>query len=193
MATASTIDDCKTAQERFPKLASLIAYLESLSSRADLDTLTKLLNQLDISRCDIAPCCVFGTRGYKRNTITRSDWYELLALCWHSADATPIHDHQGVSCAFKVVEGVGTEIRFVPTPSGLICPAATVQMSPGYVCAADDADIRQVANMQSMNCDLITLHIYSPPISKMNTYDFANSANADVAAKYATPTVDIPC
>jgi cysteine dioxygenase len=193
MVTAAATDGRTSPAQRFPQLAELISYLDSLQSRADLATLTGMLCALHVSRCDIAPCCVFGSRGYKRNTITESPWYELLALCWHSGDATPIHDHQGVSCAFRVIEGTGTEIRFRPTASGLICPAATIEMQPGYVCAADDADIHQVANMQAPGCDLITLHIYSPPIKKMNTYDFANSIGNDVSDRYAKPNVDIPC
>jgi hypothetical protein len=60
-----------------------------------------------------------------------------------------------------------------------------VLMKPGYVCAAEDADIHQVANMQAAGTDLITLHIYSPPIRKMNTYEFAAPISADVANKYA--------
>ena len=48
--------------------------------------LTELLTGLDVGRCDIAGCCQFGGKGYRRNTIARSDWYELLALCWRSGD-----------------------------------------------------------------------------------------------------------
>lgn len=172
------------AKERFPKLAELIGYLDSLKSRADLGVLTRLLSDADVTRADILPACTFGVNGYRRNTIARSPWYELLALCWRSGHCTPIHDHRGVSCAFRVVEGTGTEIRFAVTPSGLICPCETNAMPPGYVCAADDADIHQVANMQPPGTDLITMHIYSPPITKMRTYTFATSAGAEGADAY---------
>lgn len=178
--------DPRPPRDQFPKLAAVIDYLDSVRGRADLAVLTKLLNELRITRGDIAPACIFGTRGYKRNTISSSDSYELLALCWHSGDRTPIHDHAGVSCAFRVVEGEGTEIRFSPTPSGLICPVATIAMQPGYVCAAADADIHEVCNMQAPGTDLVTLHIYSPPISKMNTYDFAAPISAECADRYKT-------
>jgi cysteine dioxygenase len=172
-----------------PKLAPIIGYLDSLKGRADLDVLSGMLKKLDITLEDIKGNCVFGQKGYKRNTISKTDWYELLALCWHSGDRTPIHDHQGVSCAFKVVHGTGTEIRFRPTPSGLICPAGTTEMQPGYICAALDADIHEVANFQAPGQDLVTLHIYSPPITKMNVYEFACPVSQECAEAYK----DTPC
>jgi cysteine dioxygenase len=55
-------------------------------------------------------------------------------------------------------------------------------MPEGYVCAAEDADIHQVVNMQAPGQDLITLHIYSTPIVKMNTYCFMVSKGADCPA-----------
>ncbi len=191
-AATPTMCRCSHGGETYTKLADLVEYLDSLTGRADLDILASKLAGLNVSRQDIAPSCVFGQRGYRRNTIRRTDWYELLALCWRSGDRTPIHDHRGVSCAFRVVEGQGTEIRFSTTPSGLICPTQTVRMDPGYVCAAADADIHEVANMQSPGTDLITLHIYSPPIQKMNTYDFASPVPEDCRDAYASRP-GIPC
>jgi len=182
--TESNPDRCTAAAAAFPKLAPLLSYLDSLSSRADLAILSDLLAKISITRADILPACTFGVNGYRRNTISESKWYELLALCWRSGHCTPIHDHHGVSCAFKVVEGTGTEIRFVQTPSGLVCPTATTLMAPGYICAAQDSDIHQVANMQPPGVDLITLHLYSPPIVSMKTYKFAVSDGAEHAGKY---------
>lgn len=174
---------CRDARTRYPKLTALVGYLESLKARADLDVLAKLLFDTHITRADIDGGCQFNPNGYKRNPLARTDWFELLAICWRSGHCTPIHDHAGVSCAFKVVEGTGTEIRFARTPSELICPVQTNEMRPGYICAAEDADIHQVANMQEPGRDLITMHIYSPPIVKMNTYKFAVSDGAE-SGKY---------
>lgn len=178
-STSGGTQACIPPAERFPALAHLINYLDSLHSRADLPTLHRLLNGLSITRADFDSVCIFGTHGYRRNPVSRSDWYELVALTWRSSHCTPIHDHRGSSCAFRVVEGTGTEIRFSQTPSGLVCPTATNTMPAGYVCAAEDADIHQVSNMQAPGTDLITLHIYSPPIKKMNTYQFACSTGPD--------------
>ena len=38
--------------------------------------------------------------------------------------------------------------------------------------------------MQAAGNDLITLHIYSPPIKRMKTYEFAASEGAESAGKY---------
>lgn len=176
--------DCSDPAVAFPKLAELIAYLRTVRGRVDLKVLSRLLARLDVTRDDVEPACSFGQRAYRRNTIASSAHFELLALCWRSGHCTPIHDHRGVSCAFRVVHGTGTELRFKPTPSGLICPVAANQMPPGYVCSARDADIHQVVNMQAPGKDLVTLHIYSPPITKMHTYEFATSVGAESCCVY---------
>jgi cysteine dioxygenase len=185
--SSATKDACQA--QVCEKLRPVLDYLNGLTGRADLRELERLLGELDISIDDIRANCVFGERGYRRNTIARSDWFELLALCWRSGDRTPIHDHQGVSCAFKVVHGTGTEVRFKRTPSGLICPTGTTEMQPGYICAANDADIHEVANFQAPGQDLVTLHIYSPPIRKMNVYEFSSPVPVECAESYK----DTPC
>lgn len=163
---------------RCPKLEPLLAYLGSLTGRADLDRLAALLGELDVTGDDLSDWCAFGDRGYKRNTIARSDWFELLALCWRSRQATPIHDHVGSSCAFRVIEGTGLEIRFQKTDCGLVAPVGSVEMVRGYVCAAEDDDIHQVVNAQCEHENLITLHIYSPALSRINTYDAPGARTA---------------
>ena len=167
--------------ETMPKLAPLLSYLDGLDGKADLAVIESKLHELDITRDDLAPVCRFGDKAYKRNTIARGEWYELVCLCWRSGHCTPIHDHRGSACGFKVIEGVGTEIRFVETASGLICPERTTRMEVGYVCVAGDADIHQIANMQGAGCDLITLHLYTPPLSRINTWKFAQATVEECA------------
>lgn len=181
-------DGCsRPPQEQYPKLAKLIDYLMSLKGRADLKTLDRLLIEANITKADIEDACIFGTKAYRRNTIASSDQFELLALTWRSGHCTPIHDHAGVSCAFRVVHGTGTEIRFVMTPSGMVCPVSATQMKPGYICSAEEADIHLVANMQAPGEDVVTLHIYSPKIKKMKTYKFSASEGAENCEAYHAP------
>jgi cysteine dioxygenase len=69
-----------------------------------------------------------------------------------------------------VIDGVATETRFEMTASGLICAAGTRRLQPGHVCAAEEDDIHQVLNAEPEGRDLITLHIYSPPLTQYNWY-----------------------
>ena len=152
------------------RLSPLLDYLASLDGRADLAVLSRLLQNLAVTRADLGAACRFGADRYQRNRIAESDWYELVCLCWSSGQRTPIHDHRGSSCAFRVVEGVATETAFEPTPSGLICPCGSRQHGAGCVCASEEDDCHQVANTQPAGEDLITLHIYSPPLRQFNVY-----------------------
>ncbi len=154
----------------FPKLASLLEYLDHLGQTADLDTLRRLLEGLDITRADIEPACIFKEGRYQRNMIRQTDWYELVCLCWASGQRTPIHDHKGSACGFLVVEGIATEMRFEATPSELLIPAWTKHHEPGYVCASAEADIHQVANTMPAGQELVTLHCYTPQLRNFNVY-----------------------
>ena len=161
------------------RLGPLLDYLSSLDGRADLTVLSQLLGDLAVTRADLGPACRFGEDKYQRNRIAESDWYELVCLCWSSGQRTPIHDHQGSSCAFRVVEGVATETAFEPTPSGLICPCGCREHGAGCVCASEEDDCHQVANTQPSGEDLITLHIYSPPLRQFNVYSLDTPTASD--------------
>ena len=157
-------------QASFPKLRPLLDYLSGLEHAADLDTVRQLLESLDVCRADLEPVCIFKADRYQRNMIRKTRWFELVCLCWGSGQRTPIHDHAGSSCGFKVIEGVASETRFETTPSGLLCAEWTKHHERGYVCASGEADIHQVANMQPAGQDVITLHLYSPELVHYNVY-----------------------
>ena len=131
--SAKTAADARKAS-LCPKLDPLLSYLDGLGERANLPTLRRLLEDLQVSREDLSAACLFRCERYQRNLIKETPWYELVCLCWHSGQRTPIHDHEGSSCAFLVVEGNAIETRFERTPSGLVVPAATEQRRPGFVC-----------------------------------------------------------
>ncbi len=151
------------------KLAPLVEYLDSLTKRADLETLQGLLESAGVTREDLKAVCKFKCECYQRNRIKATQWYELVALCWQSGQKSQIHDHASSSCAFRVVEGTVTERRFEKNPDGTVRPVETNTLEPGSICAAEDEAIHEVCNNESES-DLITLHIYSPPL-KMQTYE----------------------
>lgn len=162
MSEDASVIDC-------PKgLSPLMDYLEQLTEPASLDRLEALLQRTRMRRDDFGSFCNFGTRTYKRNLIARSKWFELALLCWRPGQRSPIHDHRSSACAFRVIEGTGIETLFDLTGEGKAVTAGeSHEMPEGYICAAHDGDIHDVANRT--DSDLITLHAYSPRL-KMTTY-----------------------
>jgi cysteine dioxygenase len=158
------------AASLIPKLQPLLQYLDALHGPADLNTLQQLLNNLDISRADVEPACVFSDSTYRRNPLQTGPSYDLLLICWRPGQQSAIHDHAGSACAFRVVAGVGTEIRYLLVPGARgVRPDQTRRLNTGDVCCAVDKDIHRVANLSDHGEDLITLHLYSPPL-RMNVY-----------------------
>lgn len=158
------------------KLETLIEYLDGLTSRAPVAELKTRLAGLDITVEDVADHVHFGQDRYLRNLVREGDWYHVLVICWRSGQRSPIHNHAGSTCGFKVLRGTGVETVFDLTPCGQVLAVKSTTMQPGYICAAKDADIHQVSNLQAKGRGLITLHIYSPPLREMDQFSITGGS-----------------
>ena len=152
------------------KLASLIEYLDGLTARAPVDELRARLGELDIKVGDVADFVRFGKTQYLRNLAREGNWYHVLILCWRSGQRSPIHNHAGSTCGVRVLNGIATETRFEATPSKLVKAVSSHDLMRGAVASSCDAEIHQVSNLQAEGTDLVTLHVYSPPLLRMDTY-----------------------
>ena len=155
------------------KLQELLGSLDFYAHRVPLTELTRRLEDLSITLEDVADCAVFGEDHYRRNLIRAGPAYHALVLCWRAGQRSPIHDHRGSSCAVRVLKGVATETQFEKTHEGLIYPTFSRKLPAGTVCASQDNDIHQMSNLQS-GLDLVTLHIYSPPLLVMGQYSLTD-------------------
>jgi cysteine dioxygenase len=155
-------------------LSDLIAYLDGLSGRAPLDELLELLAGTEVDPAVLAEHVRFSTQGYTRNLVRAGPWYNLLVLCWKNGQRSPIHDHAGSSCAVRVLRGVATETAFVFAPHGRVKAVGSRDLAAGAVCGSQDRDLHQVSNLQDDDADLVTLHVYSPPLRWMGTYSLTD-------------------
>jgi len=69
-----------------------------------------------------------------------------------------------------VLSGVATETLFTRAANGMIVPERSQYLLPEHISASCDDDIHQVSNLQGGRADLITLHIYSPPLMRMDVF-----------------------
>lgn len=157
-------------------LKDLCASLDQLDGRAPLDGLVAALARTDVSCADLEEFVRFSDRGYTRNLVKSGAWYHLLALCWKNGQRSPIHDHTGSNCAVRVLRGTATETIFEFAPNGHVWATGSRQHPPGAILDSHDSDLHQISNLQAGGADLVTLHIYSPPLMWMGTYSLTDTS-----------------
>ena len=160
--------------EQIASLETLFDYLDHLTRRASVEELDAILRSVDVTFEDVAAFARFDEDRYRRNLLREGHWYHVLVLCWRSGQRSPIHDHARSTCGLRVLRGSLTETVFEPAPCGQIKAVRSQTLhAPEYVVTAD-ADIHQVSNLEPAGHDLVTLHIYSPPLYEMGTYSLTS-------------------
>jgi len=149
--------------------------LDRHQERIPLEVLTRGLKRVRLNPAEINPFIQFSSERYRRNLMRAGPAYHALVLCWRNGQRSPIHDHRGSACGVRVIRGEATETIFEMTEEGIVFPARTRQLSEGFICATEDLDIHQLSNLQPGTGDLITLHIYSPPLLVMGQYALNDS------------------
>ena len=153
-------------------LSELVNWLDGINRRPGLDELESRLNSIEVKIPALKNCIEYAKEGYRRNLIKKNDFYELVAVCWLPGQLTPIHDHVGSDCAFKIIAGVSTETIYNLNDKGLAYQIDVKEYLPGDICAAAEPYIHRVSN--NSNNELINLHVYTPPLHSYNTYEPAN-------------------
>jgi cysteine dioxygenase len=160
-------------------LRPLIGFLDSLTERAPVDELRQLLASSQVTRDDLRGFVRFGTEQYQRNLVAAGRWYEVLVICWRSGQRSPIHDHAQSTCGLKVLSGTCSETLFSHAACGQVVALSTRDRHVGEICVSEDADTHQVSNLQAAGNDLVTLHIYSPPLRRMKRFSITGSQAED--------------
>jgi cysteine dioxygenase len=156
-------------------LDELANYINNLKSVPTVEQIKEQFASLLRRQRDYEPYRLFTKKKYARNLIARSEYAELLMLCWHSGQRTPIHDHGGSVGVILVCEGALTETMYEFAPEGHVRPYNTYRWNPGGITGAEIPDVHQLMNLQPDGKDLVTLHCYSPPLSVLNTFSPVSS------------------
>jgi len=156
-------------------LEEWFAELDQHRDRIPLKVLTSGLKRVEVNLEAVRPFVQFSTERYRRNLMHAGPAYQALVLCWRNGQRSPIHDHRDSACAVRVICGEATETVFEMTDEGRVFEVRTRKLAEGFMCATQDLDIHQLSNLQSNGADLITLHIYSPPLLTMGQYSLTDS------------------
>lgn len=161
------------------KLQPLFRFLDGLQGRAPLEELKELVAKLPLTCDDVAEFIRFSDRHYQRNLVRAGPWYHVWVMCWKNGQRSPIHDHAASNCTVRVLKGTLTETLFEFAPNGLVKPVGSRDLTEGSVCAMHDRGLHQISNLQAGNAELITLHIYSPPLLRMATFSLTDPSRGE--------------
>src|SRR3954468_16823589 len=151
-------------------VAHLFADLDRHDGTLSLPTIEQWLRETELTAQRLADFLVFHPERYVRNLLHAGPGYQALALCWRNGQRSPIHNHRGSACGVKVLRGVATETAFARAPNGMVVATGSRDLKEGYLCGSVDEDIHQVSNLQAGGADLVTLHVYSPPLLRMGVF-----------------------
>lgn len=151
-------------------LAELVSTLEALKEPPGLKQIYDWLERSEISETDLQPYVGFKEGNYFRHRVCRNKLVEMLVLCWRPGQRTPIHDHNGSHGGVKVWQGLLWETIFTyDEVTGLEYKSGR-ELPTGSVTGSDVPDIHQLGNPDVSEKDLITLHVYAPPLGVLHTY-----------------------
>ena len=123
---------------------------------------------------------------YQRNPVlTDPARYMVMCLCWEPGQRSPVHNHRGSSCAVVVLNGVCSETIYEPDPAHegyWRVQSGPHDLGEGGVVASVDTDTHVVENRQAEGVGLCTLHIYCPPLTKMDIYESWGAEKGDAKA-----------
>ncbi len=159
--------------------SDLVQTLESQSTPPTLEQLNSWLSHVEIGPLDLEPYLGFKEGNYWRHRVCRNEAVEMLVICWRPGQKTPIHDHNGSHGMVRVQQGIMWETTFAFDQDKGLCYQQGRECQTGEVTGADVSDIHQLGNPEVSGQDLITIHVYAPPLGVLKTYK-VGSAQVDL-------------
>jgi cysteine dioxygenase len=151
-------------------IQAMVRRLDALAPGPSLACLVGELSCFEIDLGELSAHLHFAEKRYTRNLVHATLSYHVWLLCWKNGQRSPIHDHSGSACVVRVLRGTLTETLFELAPNGHVKATFSRDFAEGSLIGSEDTDIHQVSNLQAEDADLVTLHVYTPPLHRMNTF-----------------------
>ena len=148
----------------------LVAKLQNQTTPPNLEEINDWLSRVDIKDADLEPSLGFKEGIYWRHRVCRNESTEMLVICWRPGQKTPIHDHNGSHGVVRVQKGLMWETMFTYDDQRGLCYKSARECPTGEVTGAGVPDIHQLGNPEVSGQDLVTIHVYAPPLGVLKTY-----------------------
>jgi cysteine dioxygenase len=149
--------------------------LNSLTSVPSLAEVNELVERTTIAPEEIQPYLGFKEGNYSHHRVTKNEFVEMLVLCWKPGQRTPIHDHNGSHGAVFVQQGILWETTFAYDAETGLGYESHRELRAGGLTGSEVPDIHQLGNPDVSGADLITIHIYAPPLGVLKTYKLGSA------------------
>ncbi|MCX7358891.1 MAG: cysteine dioxygenase family protein [Alphaproteobacteria bacterium] len=145
-------------------VAELVQLLRS-PERIDLDAIEVALQMMCVDAKALGFAVCEDDANYVRTLLYRDERVEMLALTWKPGQRSPVHDHGQSTCIVRIVEGLAHEhvYRSRETTKGER-RFIERELKSGIVTRAPGSMTHSLGN--DGDAVLVTLHVYSPPLSK---------------------------
>jgi len=165
-------------------LLEVIEVLQNQAAGVGAAEMHDILHRLVVSSEEMKTHSLFSTRRYARNLVHKSERFEIMIMCWNSGQRSSIHDHAGSLGGLKILAGTLTESVFDTAPNGMIKSRSSVDYSVGAIRVEETTLIHQLSNLQGESRQAISVHIYLPPLVRMNVYSLDDPSVKNVLTQY---------
>jgi cysteine dioxygenase len=165
-------------------LAELVKVLKSNSCVITPLRMQDFLNRLVIQTEEIQRHTLFSHERYARNLVYKDQQFEIMVMCWNAGQRSSIHDHAGSLGGVKILQGELTECLFERAANGMIKSLNSADYAVEETRVEETSLIHQISNLQGENGKAISVHIYVPPLIRMNVYSLEDPSVRNVLPQY---------
>lgn len=152
------------------RVEELFGKLESTSKTSLKDA----LERLDVQYEELVPFLKDpGGRPYYRKLLYQDENVEMLVMNWSDIECAP-HDHGESFGWIQVINGISRNTVFEVNENELPVELFSEYRRKGRLFFAPKKGVHKMTD--PAKSDLVTLHLYSPPISGMVVYDIDTCA-----------------
>ena len=165
-------------------LAKLVTVLKNDWSVIDPARMRNILDRLTLTPEELQPHVLFSDKRYARNLVYKDRQFEIMVMCWNAGQRSSIHDHAGSLGGIKILQGELTECLFERAPNGMIKSLTSVDYQPQEARVEETSLIHQISNLQAANRGAVSVHVYVPPLVRMNVYSLEDPAVRNILPQY---------
>ena len=165
-------------------LPKLIEVLKTDYSVVNPARMQNILDRVVLATDDVQPHTLFSENRYARNLVYKDRRFEVMVMCWKAGQRSSIHDHAGSLGGIRILKGELTECLFGRAANGMIKSLSSAEYAIEQTRVEETSLIHQISNLQAENGKAVSIHIYIPPLVRMNVYSLEDPAVRNILPQY---------